>query len=259
MLPVFASSSSFNYNLIDDRPLTLDQLTLDQLTPSTQQFPIDDTSNFLVMLLFVVPFAALVFRMSDEKSLSTKFVKLSSAIMILGMVSLLTAQTVAVGNGYYGYAFAELEPEVPLPDAIDSLRFDHFDKDNVSFEGGVAILEQENNAVMFDGKNDHLVLDSDLPSKLNSFTVSAWVKPDYTDGSAVFSVIGDSDSFQLAINNNLKPEKIATFKVYDGIKSASDFSGSFKMGRAGDANSNSIKSINTILFPLKSLINSVVS
>ena len=218
MLPVFASASSFNYNLIDVRPLTLDQLT-----QSPQQSPNDDdTSNLLVMLLFAVPFGALVFRMSDEKSLSKKFVKLSSSIMIVGMVSLLTAQTISVGNSYYGYgyvfAFAELEPEVILPDAIDSLRFDHFDKDNISFEGGVAILEQENNAVMFDGKNDHLVLDSDLPSKLKSFTVSAWVKPDYTDGSAVFSVIGKSDAFQLFINNNLKPEKIATFEVYDGIK-----------------------------------------
>jgi len=213
MLPVFASASSFNYNLVDDRPLTLDQLTL-----NSQQSPNDETSNLLVMLLFAVPFGALVFRMSDEKSLSKKYLKLSSAIMILGMGSLLTAQSVATGNAFWGYAFAELEPEMILPDAKNSLRFDHFDKDNISFEGGVTILEQENNAVMFDGKNDYLVLDSDLPSKLKSFTVSAWVKPDYTDGSAVFSVVGESDAFQLSINNNLKPEKIATFKVYDGIK-----------------------------------------
>jgi len=71
---------------------------------------------------------------------------------------------------------------------------------------------------MFDGKNDHLVLDSGLPSKLNSFTASAWVKPDYSDGSAVFSVIGKSEAFQLSINNNLEPRKIATFSVFDGIK-----------------------------------------
>jgi len=229
MLPVFAAEdfahrtapsifdSSFSYNLIDVRPLTLDQLTA-----SSQQSPNDQTSNLLVTLLFAVPFTALVFRMSDEKSLSTKFIKLSSIIMILGMVSLLTSQTIAVGNTYYGYgyvyAFAELEPEVILPNAIDSLRFDHFDKDNISFEGGAVILEQENNAIMLDGKNDYLVLDSDLPSKLKSFTASVWVKPDYTDGSAVFSVIGESNSFQLSINNNIKPEKIATFEVYDGIK-----------------------------------------
>jgi len=226
MLPVFAAEDfvhrtappifdlPFNYNLIDVRPLTLDQLAL-----SSQQSPNDETNNLLTLLLFAVPFGALVFRMSDEESLSKKYLKLSSIIMILGMGSMLTSQAVAAGNGFWGYAyvfaFAELEPEVILPDAIDSLRFDHFDKDNISFEGGAVILEQENNAIMLDGKNDYLILDTDLPSKLRSFTVSAWVKPDYTDGSAVFSVIGESDAFQLSINNNLKPEKIATLEVYD--------------------------------------------
>jgi len=137
---------------------------------------------------------------------------------MLSAGSMLTAQAVVVGNIFWGYAYAALEPEVILPDAIDSLQFDHSDKDNISFEGNTAILEQENPVIHFDGAGDYLVLDSELPSKLKSFTVSAWVKPDYTDGSAVFSVVGESEAFELSINNNLKPAKIATFAVYDGIK-----------------------------------------
>jgi len=241
--------SSLNYNIIDGQPLTLDQFTinhasdsvlftdvsstnlLDDLTytsetsssdsmtlSETELVDDDEINNLLGLLLFVVPFGALVFRMIDDEPLSKKYLKLSSAVMVLGMFSLLTAQTLTVGNNIWGYAFAELEPDVVLPDAIDSLYFDHSDKDNISFQGNAAILEQENPVILFDGAGDYLVLDSDLPSKLESFTVSAWVKPDYSDGSAVFSVVGESEAFELSINNNLTPEKITTFEVYDGIK-----------------------------------------
>jgi len=148
--------SSFNYFLIDLRPFTIDQLI-----SSSQQFPNDiqsdlqiinffsgeglvgnsifddryETSNLLAMLLFVVPFGALVFRMCDEESLSKNFLRLSTIFIFLGAGSMITAQTLVAGNSIWGYAFAALEPEVILPDAIDSLRFDHSDKDNISFEG----------------------------------------------------------------------------------------------------------------------------
>ena len=94
----------------------------------------------------------------------------------------------------------------------------NFCKVNISFEGGTAILEQENPTAHFDGKESYLSLDSGLPSQLESFSVSAWVKPDYSDGSAVFSIAGKSEAFVLSINNNLQPTKIATFEVFDGIK-----------------------------------------
>ena len=225
----------FNYNLIDVRPITLDQLTnnlSDDLTVSKEISSIylttesetalnnsDDTSNQLVMLLFAISFGVVVLRMSDSEPIPLKYTKLATIAIIFAMGSLLTSQAVVTGNSLWGYAYAEaLKPEVILPDAIDSLQFDHSDKSNISFEGGTTILEQENNAIMFDGINDYLVLESNLPTKLESFTASAWIKPDYTDGSAIFAVIGASDAFQLSINNNVEPKKIATFTVYDGIK-----------------------------------------
>jgi len=109
--------SPFNYNLIDGRPLTLDQLTInpasdfilftdvssinpsddltytpddltytpDDLTYTPEIFSSnsmtlsetdldngDEINNLLALLLFAVPFGALVFRMSDEESLSKK-------------------------------------------------------------------------------------------------------------------------------------------------------------------------------------------
>jgi len=243
------SDSSFNYNQIDSRPLTVDQFAINpasysvlfsdisptnlsnDLTYSTGTLSspfltlsqvgldnYDEINNLLGLLLFAIPFGALVFRMSDEESLSRKYLKLSSMILAIGMVSLITAQTVSVGNTFWGYAFAEYEPEVLLPKAKDSLQFDHSDKNNILFEGNTVILKQENPTASFDGAGDYLVLDSNLPSKLKSFTASAWVKPDYSDGSAVFSVLGEPEAFELSINSNLEPKKIATFAVFDGIK-----------------------------------------
>ena len=211
--------SSFDYSFVDTRPLNVDQFTSNSpnnspLSPqissdnfdnsmlSTQvssSHPMqsssgldarDDASNLLAVALFAIPFGALVFRMSDEESLSKKYLKLSSTVLVLGMVSLLTSQTVAVGNNYWGYAFAELDPEMTVPDAIDSLQFDHSDKENIFLHGDAKILDTDNPTIHFDGKESYLSLDSDLPSKLKSFSVSAWVKPDYRDGSAMFSVGG---------------------------------------------------------------------
>ena len=142
--------SSLNYN-IDGQPLTLDQFTTNHVSDSvlftdvSSENPSDDltytteissphsmtlsetdldthdeTSSLLGLLLFAIPFGALVFRMSDVEPLPKKYLKLSSIVMVLGMVSLLTGQTATVGNNFWGYAFAALEPDVILPDAIDS-------------------------------------------------------------------------------------------------------------------------------------------
>jgi hypothetical protein len=227
---LYSSDASFDspidYYLLDGRHLTLDPTTFDPTSDSVLSPDVtsanpsdnlsysselsglnsmspseigldnrDETSSMIAVLLFAIPFGALVLRMSDEESLSRKYLKLSSVVMVLGMVSLLTGQTLTVGNSFWGYAFAEIDPDVFIPNAIDSLQFDHSDKDNVSFMGGTAILEQENPAAHFDGKDSYLSLDSELPSKLKNFSVSAWVKPDYSDGSAVFSVAGESEAF----------------------------------------------------------------
>ena len=55
-------------------------------------------------------------------------------------------------------------------------------------------------------------------TNLKSLTVSAWVKPDYSKGSPIFTVISDENAFVLAVNSNMPPLKIATFSVFDGIK-----------------------------------------
>jgi len=56
----------------------------------------------------------------------------------------------------------------------------------------------------------------DLNNELNQLTVSTLVKPNYTGGSAEFTVIGKENSFVLALNKMQSPQRVAKFSVYDG-------------------------------------------
>jgi len=55
-------------------------------------------------------------------------------------------------------------------------------------------------------------------NSVSEFTLSAWVKPDYSNGSSEFTIIGKEKAFTLTIYNNKIPEKIVRFSVFDGFK-----------------------------------------
>lgn len=55
-------------------------------------------------------------------------------------------------------------------------------------------------------------------NSVSEFTLSAWVKPDYSKGSSEFTIIGKEKAFTLTINNNKIPEKIIRFSIFDGFK-----------------------------------------
>ncbi len=61
------------------------------------------------------------------------------------------------------------------------------------------------------------VTQTDLNEDLNQLTISAWVKPNYDDGSTEFAIVSKENSFLLSINNIIPPEKTAIFSVFDGI------------------------------------------
>ena len=58
---------------------------------------------------------------------------------------------------------------------------------------------------------------TELNEAMSQIAISAWVKPDYSTGDAEFTVLGKEDSFILSINNNLDPQQIAQFSVFNGI------------------------------------------
>ncbi|MDE1769435.1 MAG: LamG domain-containing protein [Thaumarchaeota archaeon] len=54
-------------------------------------------------------------------------------------------------------------------------------------------------------------------NSIKALTVSAWVLPDYTQGSAIFTVISKEGQFALTINNLILPKMTAQFSIFDGI------------------------------------------
>jgi len=68
-----------------------------------------------------------------------------------------------------------------------------------------------------DTENYIPITEESLNTKLNELTISTWINPDYTSGSAEFTIVSKESSFILGINNIYSPEKIPIFSIFDGI------------------------------------------
>jgi hypothetical protein len=53
---------------------------------------------------------------------------------------------------------------------------------------------------------------------LKRFSLSTWIKPDYTKGSEQFTIVSKQNAFVLGINNGVMPFKAAQFSIFNGIK-----------------------------------------
>ena len=58
----------------------------------------------------------------------------------------------------------------------------------------------------------------DSMDEVSQFTLSAWVKPDFSKGSTELTILSKEDAFSLTITNHISPEHIVRFSVFDGIK-----------------------------------------
>ncbi len=99
---------------------------------------------------------------------------------------------------------------ITVPNAIKSWNF-------TSTNDTVGKVSVENNTLNLQG-NGYLKQSINSTNTLNNFTISAWVKPDYSQGSPVFAVITKAGQFALNVNNNIAPYKTATFSIFDGIR-----------------------------------------
>src|SRR3989338_5139100 len=100
-----------------------------------------------------------------------------------------------------------------IPEAIFSIQFDSNNTDSSIFNATL------NETLQLDGKGDYLKIDNvTSTNELSELTISAWTKPDYTEGSQEFTVISKENQFVMSINNKIKPQKVATFSIFDGIK-----------------------------------------
>ena len=58
----------------------------------------------------------------------------------------------------------------------------------------------------------------DSMDEVSQFTLSTWVKPDYSKGSTELTILSKENAFSLTITNNILPKHILRFSVFDGIK-----------------------------------------
>ncbi len=58
----------------------------------------------------------------------------------------------------------------------------------------------------------------DSMDEVSQFTLSAWVKPDFSKGSTELTILSKENAFSLTITNNILPKHILRFSVFDGIK-----------------------------------------
>src|SRR3990172_4746916 len=102
-----------------------------------------------------------------------------------------------------------------IPTATQSFQFDELDTDepkaNIDLDDGI-----NGTSLKLEGEC-YLIENGTSTRELTELTLSAWVKPDYSHGSPEFTVVSKGNAFVLAINNNIPPQKVAKFSVYDGI------------------------------------------
>lgn len=101
----------------------------------------------------------------------------------------------------------------------NSIHFDDSDDVNFILKRTNSITNQENPSYQQNGFDNYMILKSNLPEKLNEFSISVWVKPDFKVGApATLSIVSELNAFDLSINNDKVDQNVAVFSVYDGIK-----------------------------------------
>jgi len=107
-----------------------------------------------------------------------------------------------------------------IPDEIESWNLLDENNSNIEFSGNITISEtiQNTTSLVLDGENDYAQMSVNSTDHVTQMTLSTWVKPDYSKGSPEFTIFSKEKSFELSINNNISPEKIVKFSVFDGIK-----------------------------------------
>src|SRR3989475_8120524 len=103
-----------------------------------------------------------------------------------------------------------------IPKATQSRQFG---STNETKNVGDIQLQKEPNgtSLKLDGSG-YLTQNVNSTRNLSALTLSAWIKPDYSQGSPQFTVLSKENTFVFAVNNIIPPTKIAVFSVFDGIK-----------------------------------------
>ena len=139
----------------------------------------------------------------------------STEIPVNGTIISGTNSTEIPVNGTIISGTNSTEIPVIVPNATESWQFDN--QVNGSRFVGDVYIQTSNSSLILEG-DGYVANDGNSTSDLENVSITAWVMPDYDGGSAEFTVISKEKAFSLTINNNIAPQHIATFSVFDGIK-----------------------------------------
>ncbi|MBI2007001.1 MAG: LamG domain-containing protein, partial [Nitrosopumilales archaeon] len=115
----------------------------------------------------------------------------------------------------------QVDGPIVITNTTRSWQFNDLDNEEIILVGNATIQEGQGfnaTSLQLDGQSDYAKIKDNSTRDLTEFSLSAWIKPDYSGGSPEFTVISKSEAFSLSINNTLAPEKFARFAVFNGMK-----------------------------------------
>src|SRR5438445_11340771 len=111
--------------------------------------------------------------------------------------------------------------QIQIPNATKSWQFNSSTQNSTAV-GNIKIEKNANGTSLNLIGQGYLQENVNATRTLANLTLSAWIKPDYSQGSSQFTVISKENTFMLAVNNNMPPPKKAIFSIFDGIKCRTD-------------------------------------
>src|SRR3989337_2388611 len=108
----------------------------------------------------------------------------------------------------------ELEHKIILPNVTESWKFDSY-VNGSHFIGNVYV--EEESGLILDG-DSYVTNNGNSTNSLSNLTITAWVKPYYSNGSSEFTIVSKERTFELTINNIIDPQHVAKFSIFDGIQ-----------------------------------------
>src|SRR2546426_9816040 len=103
-----------------------------------------------------------------------------------------------------------------IPNATQSWQFGGANE--TKSVGDIELQKETNGTSLKLNGTGYLTQNVNATRNLSALTLSAWIKPDYSQGSPQFTVLSKENTFVFAVNNIIPPTKIAVFSVFDGIK-----------------------------------------
>ena len=126
-------------------------------------------------------------------------------------------KSITLSESLYMNDLVSVKSYSTIPNATQSWQFNSLPKNSTTV-GKYEIANDSNVTSLRLSGQGYLKEKINATRTISNLTISAWIKPDYSQGSPQFTIISKENAFILAVNNNLPPLKKAIFSVFDGIK-----------------------------------------